>query len=481
MIDLSDFINDYNVEKTCVYKGRKYFVRDNGAVYRRCLDDGGMRTGDEEWTIGKPNPHSGYLYIGKEAVHRIVCTAFHGEPEGDRNIADHIDTNKWNNRPENLRWVTKMENITNNPITMAKIEVRFGSFDAFEEYLALQTTQKKEKSDFSSMRPVTREEGAAYLEHWTEWSNKPNDERMPVGFGTGEWMYHGKKKLKDVFMNWIPVVRDKAEECHFPLAPTSTNEGEDVIQKYREALVPGATFLISRNYETVVRDVVFFEKENILRVLSERFHAQRAPFYIFEIWPEDMHLYHRFVGSYGKKKAIDIEEAMHDLTKYHRQEWKYKANRPELIPSSALNIEFSGFSLPEAPHKEVKVFTLADNIEQRNWSTPTEFPMCPAGLPDNPLEAYKRLMTTDGIFCRNRYGDSFLKDAGYNPEGDALIVLSHQPNGIKEWYLCGIYIEEGKYIHESIGSYFHEDGGRKYYTIYTGGTWTGGEVYDDCV
>ena len=193
------------------------------------------------------------------------------------------------------------------------------------------------------MRPVTREEGAAYLEHWTEWSNKPNDERMPVGFGTGEWMYHGKKKLKDVFMNWIPVVRDKAEECHFPLAPTSTNEGEDVIQKYREALVPGATFLISRNYETVVRDVVFFEKENILRVLSERFHAQRAPFYIFEIWPEDVHLYHRFVGSYGKKKAIDIEEAMHDLTKYHRQEWKYKANRPELIPSSALNIEFSGF------------------------------------------------------------------------------------------------------------------------------------------
>lgn len=328
MIDLEDFINVFNDEKTCVYKGRKYFVRDNGAVYRRCLDDGVMRLGDEEWTIGKPNSQTGYLYIGKEAVHRIVCTAFHGEPEGDRNIADHIDTNKWNNRPENLHWVTRMENITNNPITMAKIEVRFGSFEAFEGYLAQQTKQKKEKADFSSMRPATPEEGAAYLEHWTEWSEKPLEERRPAGFGQGEWMYHGKKKPGFVFKNWIPMVLDKAEECHFPLAPTSTNEGEDVIQKYREALVPGATFLISRYYETVVRDVVFFEKENTLRVLSERLHAQRTPFYIFEIWPEGLYLYHRIVGSYGKKRLTDIQEAMHDLTKYNLQEWKYTQNKP---------------------------------------------------------------------------------------------------------------------------------------------------------
>ena len=88
-------------------------------------------------------------------------------------------------------------------------------------------------------------------------------------------------------------------------------------------------------------------------------------------------------------------------------------------------------------------------------------------------------MRINGLFCRNRYGDSFLKDVGYNPEGDALIVLTHQPNGVKKWYLCGIYIEDGKYIHESIGSYFHEDGGRKYFTLNTGGTWLGGEVYDD--
>ena len=292
-------------------------------------------------------------------------------------------------------------------------------------------------------------------------------------------MFHSKQKPGFVFKNWIPVVVDKSEECSFPLAPKATNEGEDVIQKYREVLVSNATFLISRYYETVVRDVVFFEKENKLRVLSERLNAQRAPFYIFEIWPEDIYLYHRIVGSYGKNKAKEIEDAMHDLTKYHRQEWKYKANRRDPVPSSAPSVAFPSFTFPEPQQRKVERISPADNIEQRNWTTPTDFPMCPAGMPEKPLEAYRSKMRINGLFCRNRYGDSFLKDVGYNPEGDALIVLTHQPNGVKKWYLCGIYIEDGKYIHESIGSYFHEDGGRKYFTLNTGGTWLGGEVYDD--
>lgn len=476
MVNLEDFISDFDREKSCVYNGRRYFVRDNGAVYRLCKDDGTTRPGDEEWTIGKPNSQTGYLYVGKDAVHRIVCTAFHGEPVGDKNIADHIDTNIWNNRPKNLRWVTRMENITSNPITMAKIEARFGSFEAFQEYIAQKSKQKKEKADVSSMRPVTREEGEAYLENRLEWAEKPKEERIPIGFGAGEWMFHRKPKEEFVFKNWISQVLDKTEECTFPLAPRATKEGEDVIQKYVEALVPGKTFLISRNYETVVRDVVFFEKENKLRVLSERLQAKRAPFYIFEIWPEDMYLYHRIVGTYGKNKTEDIEEAMHDLTKYHRQEWKYKVNKPEPAPS---NVSISDFMSPVPEQRVAKIFSPADNIEQRNWATPTEFPMCPAGMPDDPLEVYRSRLTLDGLFCRNRYGDSFLKDVGYNPERDALIVMTHQPDGFKEWYLCGIYIENGKYVHESIGSFFHEDGARKYFIIHTGGVWTGGEVYDD--
>ena len=62
--------------------------------------------------------------------------------------------------------------------------------------------------------------------------------------------------------------------------------------------------------------------------LSERIDGQRTPFYIFEIWADNGIIYHKIVGSYGKMRQKDIEEAMHDLSKYNRQEWKYTRNKP---------------------------------------------------------------------------------------------------------------------------------------------------------
>ena len=46
-------------------------------------------------------------------VHRLVCEAFHGKPEGDRNITDHIDHCRINNYYKNLRWVDRGENARN--------------------------------------------------------------------------------------------------------------------------------------------------------------------------------------------------------------------------------------------------------------------------------------------------------------------------------------------------------------------------------
>ena len=60
------------------------------------------------------------------------------------------------------------------------------------------------------------------------------------------------------------------------------------------------------------------------------------------------------------------------------------------------------------------------------------------------------------------------------------IVLTIKPDDFKKWYLCRVYIENDLYIHESIGSFFEEDGVRKYFTIHTGGEWTGREdLWDD--
>ena len=43
------------------------------------------------------------MEIASERVHRIVATVFHGDSPTSEHVVDHIDTNKRNNRPENLR------------------------------------------------------------------------------------------------------------------------------------------------------------------------------------------------------------------------------------------------------------------------------------------------------------------------------------------------------------------------------------------
>ena len=97
-MEQENLIGVFGQEMVCEYKGRRYYVRDNGAVYRQCQEDGKRRKWDEEWTFGKFDPNTGYMLIGQERVHRIVCTAYHGEPVGDRNVADHIDTKFYGRR-----------------------------------------------------------------------------------------------------------------------------------------------------------------------------------------------------------------------------------------------------------------------------------------------------------------------------------------------------------------------------------------------
>ena len=479
-------INEFKEERPCEYKGRQYKVRDNGAILRLPKEGGRASKLDNTWTFGKFDANTGYMLFGQERVHRIVCTAFHGAPVDDRNQVDHKDINRCNNRPENLHWVSKMENMLNNPITRAKIELICGSIEAFIENPALLFGHELKDPNFSWMRVVSPEEAKASYERWKEWSSMPKEKRAAIGGGDGpgEWIYDptlmNSDSLFKGFQQWTSVAQGRTEDSLFPLAPLSTVEGEDVLQKYRAALVSGAEFLISRYYKTVVREVAYFEKENKLRVLTERVGAQMIYWYVFEIWPQNNNLIHKTVGNYGKNKKKDAEEALHDLSKFYIQEWRYKRNKqPQTAAPSIAANETPEIMIPKYQPQEIKEYIPAENIEQRNWTTPTEFPMCPTGMPENPLEAYLQQMIEGEIFCRNRYGDSFLVEVGYVPEGDALIVLTHQPGSLKEWYLSGIYIENGHYIHEAIGSFFEEDGGRKEFTIRTGGEWTGDENIDD--
>jgi hypothetical protein len=119
------------VEETLViYRNDNYLVRNNGQIFRKERPDKRKRPRDNQWTFGTPCNKSGYMRIGSMGVHQVIATAFHGEKPSPEHVVDHIDTDRRNNRPENLRWVTRQENIEDNPKTYQRILNKWGSIEA---------------------------------------------------------------------------------------------------------------------------------------------------------------------------------------------------------------------------------------------------------------------------------------------------------------------------------------------------------------
>lgn len=97
-------------------------------------DNGDIRNKNTEKILAKSLDTDGYQQIGLRKlgdrkkfwfrVHRLVAIAFIQTPENWKKLEiDHIDRNKTNNIPENLRWVTTQENCNNRQQTCWKTNV----------------------------------------------------------------------------------------------------------------------------------------------------------------------------------------------------------------------------------------------------------------------------------------------------------------------------------------------------------------------
>ena len=70
------------------------------------------KNGYYEISLMKNGKHKSHI------IHRLVAKAFIPNPE-NKPCIDHINTNRFDNRIENLRWCTQKENL-NNPISVEK-------------------------------------------------------------------------------------------------------------------------------------------------------------------------------------------------------------------------------------------------------------------------------------------------------------------------------------------------------------------------
>jgi hypothetical protein len=100
------------------------------APYLQAMPKGGNRSYGGNPHFGVWNKRDArFLVVHKgksHKVHRLVCEAFHGEPNMDTPVCMHIDENSANNRAENLRWATQKENL-NCPTFLEYCKSRVGN------------------------------------------------------------------------------------------------------------------------------------------------------------------------------------------------------------------------------------------------------------------------------------------------------------------------------------------------------------------
>lgn len=111
---IKDFEGVYDVSsygRIRSFLNNRHGVCDNSKIIKGSLGKNGY------YTVSLYNPTT--QKRKKLLVHRIVAQSFIPNPENKGHV-DHINTNRTDNRVENLRWVTQREN-NQNSITVSKI------------------------------------------------------------------------------------------------------------------------------------------------------------------------------------------------------------------------------------------------------------------------------------------------------------------------------------------------------------------------
>ena len=318
-------VNDYTIEKECIFKGERYSVRDNGAVLRQPRVGGRNRANDNHWQFGKTNTANAYLHIANVRIHRIVATAFHGEPQDPQLVVDHIDTNCRNNRPDNLRWVTRLENTLSNPVTRKKIILLCGSVEAFLANPSMLNNMNLEPN-MSWMRAVTLEEAQNCKESMDKWAAS---DKKPKGGSLGEWVYKKKiernfpareykvnegshqNNINEYYYEESDLTKALTPKCvqrnwrvpsNFPCSPEVL--GDDPLGAYAQNLIAGTKFSYNDKYpESVVVDSIRTKNNSTILVLCQK--SDIKPWSIAEVTFEDGLFVHTSLGSFFDKKGAD--------------------------------------------------------------------------------------------------------------------------------------------------------------------------------
>ena len=343
-------VDDFSEVRECDYKEEHYSVRDNGSVMRHPKPGKKPRPTDNAWTFGKKNESNGYMYLGTHRIHIICAIAFHGERDSKVFVVDHIDTNRCNNRKDNLRWLTRLENALNNPITRKRIEwLCGGDIQKFiENPKCLQSTGRW--PDLEWMRTVTPEEARNAKENLERWSKKPiftPDPNLPTVElkRDKEWMFKAPKpevpdprtpeqkeadarewhrrmvlaqqeeERRETLLrnlpNYVQAIspaiagqRNWGTPSEFPCCPDVMTE--DVIERYAEALKEEVVFCRNRLWESTVLQAMLIDGGTRIAVATSSSTGLKDA--VAVVYVDGAKIIHETYGTYfsedGVRKAM---------------------------------------------------------------------------------------------------------------------------------------------------------------------------------
>src|SRR5262249_5953341 len=163
------------------------------------------------------------------------------------------------------------------------------------------------------------------------------------------------------------------------------------------------------------------------------------------------------ITNFAWMKSVSKEEAQECRNRLLR--WAASGQIPK---GGALSGWVYGARYPTGPVVDhlPNVQSLTPNAIQRNWRTPTKFGMCPNGCSSQALSEYAARLEFGAVFACNSFGESRVVVAEEG-SGFLSVVCNLSENRVKEWALTKVAAENGKFVHESVGTYFSLQGALK--------------------
>ena len=464
-------INEYTRETTCEYKGELYSVRDNGAVMRHLREGKKARKLDDIWTFGTKDKANGYMMVNSHRVHIIVAKAFIPGNEDGKMVVDHIDTNRCNNRVENLRWVTRLENVLLNEATLKRVTYLCGGdIQKFIDNPSCLRDLSGDNQDIMWMRTVTAEEAKLAWERISAWSKRPSSTYK---------MMQKREDIKD-FEQWLDVHKVK-DEHHTKdeddiISLDSTNHSRSGIMEESVNQYYG-NIGISSNPELNER---YVKRQNALNELEAFANKKNESFTKGAL---QIHFHEKLYFPLCPEANVDIT-----LDEYAKrlEEGKviaYSENGNEYIIDSIgwsfewdciqvevkrdkwripfcihIGIEDGKYLHSQGEYKSNFRFCDSPNVLQCGAKTQCYFPLCPKEG-NVSLEEYAELLQKNALFEKNPYSDGYVFDREItkSEDGTSIIYVGvKMPQSFKQYGDMIIFVEHGKVIHQIGQTFFDE-------------------------